>query len=95
MRLENWYVTNDFLNPYVAPELKPCYLIGNVYGHPRFEDGRQVITSRIMEIKDKGDHKEAVTKSGSIYELYKEDVDSYAEKIYPGYYERIGEKQDG
>ena len=67
MRLKNWYIANDFLNLYTAPELKPYYLVGNVYGHPRFEDDKQVITSKIVEINDKDDHKEAITRSGSIY----------------------------
>lgn len=46
-------------------------------------------TSRIVGIEDKGTHKEATTASGSIYELYKEDVDPAAERQFPGYYERL------
>lgn len=46
-------------------------------------------TSRIVDIEDKGTHKEATTASGSVYELHKEDVDPAAEKQFPGYYERL------
>ena len=28
-------------------------------------------------------------KSGSVYELYKEDVDKYAEEQFPNYYDRF------
>lgn len=37
--LENWTLFADHLN-------------GNVYGHPRFEDGHPVITSMVMEINE-------------------------------------------
>ena len=32
---------------------------------------------------------EAITRSGSVYELHKEDVDKDAEKQFPNYYERL------
>ena len=89
MRLKNWSVTSDVNPNFVAPEMMHFYLQGDVYGHPRFEDGAPVTTSRIIEINDKGDYKEAITRSGSVYELYKEDVDVDAEKEYPNYYERL------
>ena len=83
-RLKNWSVRSDFssLNQ----------LWGNVYGHPRFEDGKLVSTSYITDIKEVGDHKEVTTFSGSVYHLYKEDVDPEAEKQFPGYYERLSMK---
>ena len=88
MRLKNWSITTDInINPnYVAPEMMHYHLQGNVYDNPKFYDGRNIITSRIMEINDKGDYKEAITKSGSVYELHKEDVDPVCEKQYPNYY---------
>lgn len=88
MKLKNWSVTSNN-NGFMAPEMMKFYLQGNVYGHPRFNDGDPVTTSRIIEINDKGDYKECITRSGSVYELYKEDVDSSAEKEYPNYYDRL------
>ena len=89
MKLKNWSIVSDVISNYAAPEISHYYLQGNVYGNPKFEDGSNVITSRIMEIIHKGDHKEAITRSGSIYELYKEDVDPACEKQYPNYYKRV------
>jgi len=89
LRLKNWSVTNDIDLCFAAPEMMHYHLQGNVYGHPRFNDGDPVMTSRIIKINDKGDYKEVVTKSGSVYELYREDVDKEAEKQFPNYYERL------
>lgn len=89
MRLKNWSVTSDVDARFIAPEMIHYHLQGNVYGHPRFNDGDPVTTSRIIEINDKGDYKEAITRSGSVYELYREDVDKEAEKQFPNYYERL------
>lgn len=88
MRLKNWSVFSDG-GKYLAPELHVYRLSGNVYGHSRFKDGDPVYTSRIIEISDKGTHKEVRTQSGSIYELYKEDVNPECEKQFPNYYERL------
>ena len=89
MRLNNWSVSGGCDQNFTAPELRKYYLQGNVYGHPDFKNGDPVITSRIIKINDKGSHKEAITKSGSVYELYKEDVDKYAEEQFPNYYDRF------
>lgn len=94
MKLKNWSIITDINTKpnYVAPEMMHYhfyYLQGNVYDNPKFYDGRNVITSRIMKINDKGDYKEAITKSGSVYELHKEDVAPVCEKQYPSYYERL------
>ena len=89
MRLKNWSVTSDVDVRFTPPELMHYHLQGEVYGHPRFDDGIFVVTSRIIEINDKGDYKEVITRSGSVYELYREDVDMEAEKQFPNYYERL------
>ena len=89
MKLKNYSVTSDVDGRFIAPELMHYHLQGNVYGHPRFDDGDPVTTSRIIEINDKGDYKEAITRSGSVYELHREDVDMEAEKHFPNYYERL------
>ena len=84
--LKNWCVGGD---NWMAPECRTYRLHGNVYGHSRFDDGSPVTTSRIVAIKDKGDHKEVSTGSGSVYMLYKDDVDPDYEKEYPNAYERL------
>ena len=89
MKLKNWSMTSDVDERFVAPEMMHYHLQGNVYGHSRFGDGYPVITSRIIEINDKGDYKEAITRSGSVYELHREDVNKEAEKQFPNYYERV------
>lgn len=88
MKLKNWSVFRRG-NPFSPPELQSPHLQGNVYGNERFPDGAHVNTSRIVTIEDKGTHKEATTASGSVYELYKDDVDPAAERQFPGYYERL------
>lgn len=93
IRLKNWSMYTEGDNGFTAPELLSYHLQGNVYGHSRFDDGVYVNTSSIVDVVDKGDHKEAYTRSGSVYCLYKEDVDPECEKMYPNYYERFGVKQ--
>lgn len=89
IRIKNWSVFSMNDNGFTAPELISFHLQGDVYGHPRFDDGVPISTSRITDLKDCGDHKEAITKSGSVYCLYPEDVDPMAEKQFPNYYERL------
>ena len=54
MKLKNWSVTSDVDERWIAPEMMHYHLQGNVYGNPKFGDGYFVITSRIIEINDKG-----------------------------------------
>lgn len=85
MILKNWSIIHD---AYDAPELGGR-LHGRVYGHPNFEDGTHVRTSRIDFMVNKDDCIEATTQSGSIYKFFKEDVSAECEKEYPNYYERL------
>lgn len=48
VRIENWAVVNREDSPYIAPERRPIYLAGEVYGHPDFEDGESVTTSMVL-----------------------------------------------
>lgn len=89
IRLKNWSVFASNDNGFTDPELFVYQLQGNVYGHPRFNDGDPVNTSTIEDIKDCGNHKEVKTRSGSVYCLYPEDVDPEAEKQFTNYYERL------
>ena len=47
-RLEEWSVTKRNPSPWTAPEVGPAYLQGKVYNHPKYDDGEQIVTSRIM-----------------------------------------------
>ncbi len=61
VRLENWEVFDN------SWKMKR-YLHGEVYGHPRLPDGRMVMTSSVIELRDDV----AVTQSGTIYRLGKQ-----------------------
>lgn len=87
--LKNWSVFSKPKYGYIPPELQPKYLHGDVYGHPEFEDGRGINTSPIDAILDCGDHKEIVTRTGSRYLVYPQDVNPEAEKEFPSYYDRL------
>lgn len=66
-RLENWslgYVGESEDNTYLAPELAVCNLSGNVYGHPDFDEGEFIHTSRIMKVEGK-----TVQTRNTLYEL--------------------------
>ena len=49
VEIRNWSVVGSG-TPYTAPELMTPRLSGNVYGHPRFDDGCNVVTSRIESV---------------------------------------------
>lgn len=66
VRLKNWSLFDN----------GSYHLRGNAYGHPRFNNGDLIDTSPIVSITDRGDHKEIITQSGTIYEIYTEEVDS-------------------
>jgi hypothetical protein len=87
IRLENWSCCTDIDDPYMAPELKVIlgglHLQGSVFGHPKFEDGKHVTTSRITDVNGKivktrnteyelgevnPEFKEFVTKSGAAWD---------------------------
>lgn len=95
IRLKNLSVFQREPSGFQPPEMGAFCLQGNAYGHPRFDDGTYVHTSRIVDIQDKGECKEAITHSGSVYQLYKEDVDPNAEKQFPNYYERLKIESEG
>ena len=64
-RLENWSVGSQNLTPYTAPELSQPRLMGEVYGHPNFDNGERITTSPIEKINGWV----ITTLSGSVYEL--------------------------
>ena len=66
IRIENWVVSLYPSDPYTPPELKSQVLSGEVFGHPRFEDGDVITTSALTGLNEAG---EVVTLSGSAYSL--------------------------
>jgi hypothetical protein len=49
IRIENWAVVQSG-DAYTAPEAQVKQLSGQVFGHPRFEDGKQIVTSAIVTL---------------------------------------------
>lgn len=84
MKLENWELFSD-CGAYTAPEEWHYHLSGNVYGHPSFEDGLLVTTSRIVGTDV--DRKVVLTKSGSEYELgdISAEYQEWLDKNKPGW----------
>ena len=89
MILKNWSVFTTVANEFLPPEAGFPHLQGNVYNNPKFKDGTFVHTSRIVEIRDMGSYKLGITRSGSEYELHKEDVSVKCDKQFPNYYDRL------
>lgn len=76
--VEDWYLREDDSNPYLAPELRQKVLVGRVYGHPKFEDGKIIRTSSLRAFDLSA--RSATTRNTSYYlGAPKQD---YAEK-YP------------
>ena len=65
-RLENWSVVSPFedADPYREPWQ---FLSGEVYGHENYDDGTEITTSRIIEVRGRF----IETSSESVYELGK------------------------
>ena len=91
---KNWFIETRVRNEFQAPELAVSVLMGNVYGHPSFPDGSFIHSSQIVEIEDMGDHKDVLTRSGSRYSVFPEDVHPDAEKAFSDYYNRLSTKED-
>jgi hypothetical protein len=72
IRLENWSLVQRF-DPYKAPEAQPAFLQGAVYGHPNFNDGDHIVTSKIVNQDIPNGH--VITYSGTKYSLGKPSRD--------------------
>lgn len=70
MKLNNWKLVED-QDPYQPPELRRKRLSGEVFGHPRHDDGSRVVTSEVESI----DGRVVRTFSGSEYTLGDPDPD--------------------
>ena len=78
MRIENWSLSRHLFSPYNAPEVATHHLMGIVYGHPVYGDGKLLQTSPIKKIENGL----VVTRSGGVYELGKVAPDYEAQ--FPG-----------
>lgn len=74
-KLENWSIVETDLDPYKPPECKSKKLSGSVYDHPRFLDGKDITTSRIVGAYQELNNIVVETKSGSKYVLGKMSED--------------------
>ena len=89
MRLENWSVfKNDDIN-FCDSQDYPFRLEGHYTAVTRYLHDSYVITTEIVTVRDKGNYKEVVSKEGSVYKLYKDDVNPKAEERFPNYYDRL------
>lgn len=48
-RMENWEVVGKIESAYSSPESATMHIKGEIYGHPKYEDGEVVVTSKIIE----------------------------------------------
>ncbi|GEM_PF-2218709 len=71
--IENWSIQESGNNPFMAPELRSKILCGNVYNHPRIEDGKYVHTSSIQSSVDLDLIKGIVKTRNTTYQLGKID----------------------
>lgn len=81
MRIENWGIS--IRDPFAATELQSYHLVGKVYGHPRYKDGDDIMTTAIVGVIDG----RVVTKSGSEYELGEPHPDY--EALFPNAKQRV------
>jgi len=75
--LKEWSVlfTNRMEDPYKPPEIYTRCISGKVYGNPNFNDGDEVVTSKIHKVQGRI----VITHSGSVYELVGDPSDDYLE----------------
>lgn len=80
--LNKWAVVSKG-DPYQAPELCTDHLTGEVASHPRFKDGKEITTSRIIGQRNGN----VVTRSGTEYALG--EVHPNYEKQFPNARHRL------
>lgn len=70
--LENWSVVAEE-NPYIPPECQTVYLQGNVYNHPKFQNGERITTSRITKVEGRLIHtRNSIYKLGHESDVYRQ-----------------------
>lgn len=81
IKIENWSIGSS-IDLYTPPELVSLTLSGNVFGHPRFLDGSQVTTSKIVNAKGRIVFtRNSIYKLGKIHSKYRE----FLRKTRPGW----------
>lgn len=73
VRLENWLTTLASNDPYLAPEMNPTCLQGQIYGHPKIKDGTWVTTPKIAAAEGL---KITVSGSEETYDVLLGQIDS-------------------
>lgn len=53
--LKEWAIIINNKNPYMSSYECPKHCMGKVYGNPRFEDGKVIITSKIIRFIEEQD----------------------------------------
>ena len=88
--IKNWCIVNSsgIDEMYRAPECRSSYLYGEVYGHPKFEDGMKIATSAIKRFIHEQDVIIVETKN-SKYIIRKETIDEQYETIYKNVWEKM------
>lgn len=76
-KMKNWSVVLGSRNYYLAPELDYLALAGEIFDHPKFDDGSYVTTSPIVS----SDGLKISTKSNSVYLLDGEPSQEYKEYL--------------
>ena len=90
MEFKNWSIIQSNDNPFLAPELRPKILHGQIYGNPRFEDGRAVSSSAIKEMRyDKKNNCIMVLTSNSIYKIAPDTINKEYEAVFPDAFARM------
>ena len=89
VELKKWSVfATPSPNGYTPPELCVSRLHGHAYGHPRFEDGVEIDTTRIMEMYMENECLVARTRN-TTYLLRRENIDPRYENAFPGAFDKI------
>lgn len=70
------------------------YFSGKVYGHPSFEMGASINTSRISKIIPMEDFYAVETGSGSQYIIFKDDIDPVFLRENPNFFTYLAEYAD-
>ena len=88
--IKNWCIVNSsgIDEMYRAPECRSNFLYGEVYGHPKFEDGMKIATSAIKRFIHEQDVIIVETKN-SKYIIRKETIDEQYETIYKNVWEKM------
>lgn len=88
--LKNWKIFFHFNDSdSTEPEEYTLHLEGDAYADQKLDSGEYVKTSAIISIIDKGDHKEVITRSGSVYALFRDGINASCEEVFPGIYDRL------